>query len=128
MRNFDFKRYTPRPKKLLRASLNTYFKYYWKSEDKPEMFYSNQVEFSVSKLLLTFSNPVISNMDWFGGDVNLTFNLYQLYFYDFDECDEESYTSLYSRAYQRAREVSISVESFLGFVSSKKIFIVRETW
>ena len=25
MRNFDFKRYTPRPKKLLRASLNLVF-------------------------------------------------------------------------------------------------------
>lgn len=52
--------------------------------------------------------------------MNLIFNsLYQLSISD--SSDDESYISLYSRARQHAREVSIQVESFLGFVSNSKI-------
>ena len=50
----------------------------------------------------------------FGEILNVTVNPCQLSFY---ECDEDNYTSICSRAFQRAKELSISVESFLGFVS-----------
>lgn len=61
----------------------------------------------------------------FWGDIlNLIFHsLHQLSYYDFS--DEESYLSIYSRARQHARDVSIQVESFLGFVSSTQISTPR---
>lgn len=59
------------------------------------------------------------------GDIlNITVNPCQLSFY---ECDEDNYTSMYSRAFQRAKELSISVESFLGFVSRRNISVPKET-